>query len=78
MSVDDIKWAIPLQIPGKSPEGLEIAQSYSPSDPRNARVVIDACLPWNRRDTFPQTVRPSAELDARILAKFKDVLPKGH
>jgi UbiD family decarboxylase len=69
-------------------EGLEILRgcwstsldpmAYSPTDPRNARVVIDACLPWGRRDTFPQVVRPSAELDQRILAKFKDVLPKGH
>ena len=67
-------------------EGLEILRgcwstaldpmSYSESDPRNARVVIDACTPWNRRDTFPKTVRSSAELDARILAKFKDFLPK--
>jgi 3-polyprenyl-4-hydroxybenzoate decarboxylase len=52
--------------------------SYSPTDPRNARVVIDACKPWGRRDTFPQVVRSSPELDQRILAKFKDVLPKGH
>ena len=68
-------------------EGLEILRgcwstsldpmAYSPTDPRNARVVIDACQPWGRRDTFPQVVRPSAELDQRILAKFKDVLPKG-
>jgi len=68
-------------------EGLEIIRgcwstsldpmAYAPNDPRNARVVIDACIPWGRRDTFPQVVRPSAELDARILKKWKDVLPKG-
>jgi len=68
-------------------EGLEILRgcwstaldpmAYSATDPRNARVVIDACTPFGRRDTFPQVVRPSAELDQRILAKFKDVLPKG-
>jgi UbiD family decarboxylase len=68
-------------------EGLEILRgcwstsldpmAYSPTDPRNARVVIDACKPWSRRDTFPQVVRSSPELDQRILAKFKDVLPKG-
>ena len=27
--------------------------AYSHEDPRNARVVIDACKPWARRDTFP-------------------------
>jgi 4-hydroxy-3-polyprenylbenzoate decarboxylase len=69
-------------------EGLEILRgcwstsldpmSYSPSDPRNARVVIDACTPWGRRDTFPLVARSSAELDQRILKKWTDVLPKGH
>ena len=49
---------------------------YGPDDPRNARVVIDACKPYTRRDTFPVMVRNSKELDARIIAKFKDVLPK--
>ena len=29
-----------------------------------------------RRDTFPMVVRTSKELDARIRAKFEDVLPK--
>jgi len=50
---------------------------YGATDPRNSRVVIDACTPFLRRDTFPRVVRTSAELDQRILAKFKDVLPKG-
>jgi 4-hydroxy-3-polyprenylbenzoate decarboxylase len=67
-------------------EGLEILRgcwstsldpmAYGPGDPRNARVVIDACVPFGRRDGFPQVVRTSAELDQRILAKFRDVLPK--
>jgi 4-hydroxy-3-polyprenylbenzoate decarboxylase len=68
-------------------EGLEMIRgcwstaldpmSYSSTDPRNARLVIDACIPWGQRNTFPQVVRSSAELDQHILAKFKDVLPKG-
>ncbi|HEV3371216.1 MAG TPA: hypothetical protein VG145_01625, partial [Xanthobacteraceae bacterium] len=67
-------------------EGLEILRgcwstsldpmAYSATDPRNARVVIDACTPFGRRATFPQVVRTSPELDQRILAKFRDVLPK--
>jgi hypothetical protein len=52
--------------------------AYGPDDPRNARVVIDACKPFNRRDSFPLVVRSSKELDERIIKKFKDVLPKGH
>ena len=27
--------------------------AYSHDDPRNAKIVIDACKPWARRDTFP-------------------------
>jgi 4-hydroxy-3-polyprenylbenzoate decarboxylase len=51
--------------------------AYGENDPRNARVVIDACKPWRRRDTFPKVARSSAELDQRIRAKFGEVLPKG-
>ena len=36
---------------------------YSENDRRNARVVIDACMPWSRRDTFPPVVRNSQALD---------------
>ena len=46
------------------------------TDRRNSRVVIDACRPWRRRDTFPIVARNSPELDARIRAKWADVLPK--
>jgi len=51
--------------------------AYSPDDPRNARVVIDACRPWSRRDTFPIEARSSKELDELIRAKFGEDLPKG-
>ena len=51
--------------------------SYSETDPRNARVVIDACRPWSKRDTFPEVVRNSSGLDKRIRAKFASVLPRG-
>jgi UbiD family decarboxylase len=49
--------------------------SYSHEDPRNSRVVVDACKPFRRRDTFPIVARNSKELDARIMKKFRDVLP---
>jgi len=47
------------------------------TDRRNARVVVDACKPFARRDTFPTVARSSKELDARIRAKFGNDLPKG-
>jgi hypothetical protein len=49
---------------------------YSETDRRNARLVIDACRPWSRRDTFPPVVRNSAALDERIRAKFASILPR--
>src|SRR5262249_10532233 len=82
---NNVMWAMCTRFDPR--EGIEVLRgcwstaldpmSYAPDDPRNARVVIDACKPFNRRDTFPMVVRNSNELDARILAKFKDVLPKG-
>jgi UbiD family decarboxylase len=50
--------------------------SYSHEDPRNSRVVVDACIPYRRKDTFPIVARNSKELDDRIFKKFGDVLPK--
>ena len=51
--------------------------SYPPGNNSfNSRVVIDACIPWLRKATFPPVVRSSKPLDERIFAKFKDVLPK--
>lgn len=47
------------------------------SDRRNSRVVIDACIPFNRRKTFPIVARSSKALDARIRAKWAQDLPKG-
>ena len=49
--------------------------SYSHEDPRNSRVVVDACKPFRRRDTFPIVARNSPELDQRVREKWAHVLP---
>ena len=82
--MNKVMWAMCTRFEPR--EGLEILRGcwstvldpmcYGEDDPRNARVVIDACRPFKRRDTFPMVVRNSKELDQRIIAKFKDVLPK--
>lgn len=43
-----------------------------PADRRNlnSRMVIDACIPWNRKKDFPAVARCSPEAAARIKAKF--------
>ncbi|MCL6646173.1 MAG: UbiD family decarboxylase [Dehalococcoidia bacterium] len=83
--MNQVVWAM---CPRMDPrEGIEILRgcwstaldpmAYGPDDPRNARVVIDACKPWHRRDTFPVVARSSPELDDHIRRKFADVLPRG-
>ncbi len=47
------------------------------ADRRNARVVIDACKPWSRRDGFPAVARSSQALDRRIAEKWAHLLPDG-
>jgi 4-hydroxy-3-polyprenylbenzoate decarboxylase len=83
--MDQVVWAISTRFEPR--EGIEILRgcwstvldpmAYGSEDPRNARVVIDACKPWSRRDTFPIVARSSKELDARIRAKWAHVLPRG-
>ena len=37
--------------------------------------MIDACKPFQRRDTFPRVVRASEELEREVRAKFGKLLP---
>jgi UbiD family decarboxylase len=83
--IDKVIWAMCTRFDPR--EGLEILRgcwssaldpmAYSPQDPRNARVVIDACRPFGRRATFPREVRASAEVEELVRSKFGAFLPKG-
>ncbi|HEY6705952.1 MAG TPA: hypothetical protein VI010_17795, partial [Xanthobacteraceae bacterium] len=78
-------WAMCTRVDPR--EGIEVLRgcwstvldpmAYGSDDPRNARVVIDACRPWSRRDSFPRVARSSKQLDASIRAKWAHVLPRG-
>jgi len=80
-----VVWAMCTRLEPR--EGIEILRgcwstaldpmAYAPDDPRNARVVVDACKPFRRRDDFPAVARSSKALDERIRAKWGHVLPKG-
>jgi 3-polyprenyl-4-hydroxybenzoate decarboxylase len=82
--MNKVMWAMCTRFDPR--EGIEILRgcwstaldpmSYGTDDPRNARVVIDACKPFTRRGSFPIEVRNSEALDERIIKKFKDVLPR--
>jgi UbiD family decarboxylase len=84
--MNQVVWAMCTRFEPR--EGMEVLRgcwstaldpmAYSHDDPRNARIVIDACRPWNRRDTFPIVARSSRELDEKIRAKWAHVLPRGH
>ena len=47
------------------------------TDRRNSRVIIDACIPFRRKKTFPVIARSSKALDDRIRQKWAKDLPKG-
>jgi UbiD family decarboxylase len=55
--------------------GTSDPMNYGRGDQRNSRVVIDACRPWQRRETFPVAVGSSEDLDRRIHEKWAHVLP---
>jgi 4-hydroxy-3-polyprenylbenzoate decarboxylase len=83
-NMNDVIWAMCTRVDPR--EDVEIIRgcwsttldptSYAPADePRlNARMVIDACKPWARRETFPKVARSSPELDAKVRAKWASVL----
>ena len=84
-NMNDVIWAMCTRCDPK--DGVDILNgcwsthldpmSYSNEDRRNSRVVVDACIPFREKETFPAVARSSRELDERIRAKFADVLPEG-
>src|SRR5262249_673273 len=83
--MDQVVWAMCTRFDPR--EGMEVLRgcwstvldpmAYGGDDPRNARVVIDACKPWPRRDSFPPVARASQELGARIRRRWAHVLARG-
>jgi len=83
--MDQVVWAMCTRFDPR--EGMETLRgcwstaldpmAYGSDDPRNARVVIDACKPWSRRDSFPRVARATQELVDRIRTKWAHVLPRG-
>jgi 4-hydroxy-3-polyprenylbenzoate decarboxylase len=83
--MDQVVWAMCTRFDPR--EGMETLRgcwstaldpmAYGSDDPRNARVVIDACKPWSRRDSFPRVARATQGLVDRIRTKWAHVLPRG-
>jgi 4-hydroxy-3-polyprenylbenzoate decarboxylase len=55
--------------PMKSEDSVPEADTFY-----NTRAIIDACIPYERRKTFPQRNSYSREVKSKILAKWKDAL----
>jgi UbiD family decarboxylase len=84
-NIDEVIWAMSTRVDTR--EDIDIIEGgwSSALDPmcydgdtdrRNGRIIVDATKPFRRRNTFPIVARSSKDLDARIMAKFKDDLPK--
>jgi 4-hydroxy-3-polyprenylbenzoate decarboxylase len=83
-NIDDVIWAMCSRVDTR--EDIDIIEGgwSSALDPmcydgdddrRNGRIVINACRPWKRKDTFPIIARSSKALDERIRAKWAHALP---
>ena len=82
-NMNDVLWSMCTRCDPK--DGVDILNgcwsthldpmSYSHEDPRNSRVVVDACKPFKRRETFPIVARNSEALEKRIREKFGNLLP---
>lgn len=63
-------------VPGALSTALD-PMAYPDDHPMyNARVVVDACRPWHRRQTFPAATVTSAETHRRIREKFPDLVAR--
>ena len=78
-SLDEVIWAMGTRCDPK--EDLEITRRCwsSKIDPMifdqklyNSRVMVDACIPYERRSEFSPVAETSPELRARLMAKYKD------
>jgi UbiD family decarboxylase len=83
-NINDVIWAMSTRVDTR--EDIDIIEGgwSSALDPmcydgdtdrRNGRIIVNACKPFRRKDTFPIVARSSKELDARIIAKWKKDLP---
>ncbi len=80
-NTDEVIWAMCSRVDPR--EDVEILKRMwaSPLDPMayppdvrafNARMVIDACRPWERLQSFPPVARATPELRAKVREKFAD------
>ena len=82
---DDVLWALCSRVDVRHDlQRIDEARS-TPLDPMsyppehrdfNARLVIDACRPWHRRDSFPPVASAPPDLRRAAIEKWRDLLPE--
>jgi 4-hydroxy-3-polyprenylbenzoate decarboxylase len=82
--MNQVVWAMCTRFEPR--EGMEVLRgcwstaldpmAYSHDDPRNARIVIDACKPFGRRDTFRARCAPDRNWKRRSGRSSGKFLPK--
>jgi UbiD family decarboxylase len=79
---DRVLWAMVTRVDAREDVEILRRMQASPLDPIsyppgvqafNARMVIDACRPWERLASFPRVAQASPELRAQVRAKFPDL-----
>jgi 4-hydroxy-3-polyprenylbenzoate decarboxylase len=79
---DRVLWAMVSRVDPREDVEILRRMQASPLDPVsyppgvqafNARMVVDACRPWERLASFPRVAQATPELRARIRAKFPDL-----
>jgi UbiD family decarboxylase len=78
-NTDEVIWALCSRVDPREDVEILRRMQASPLDPMsypadvrafNARMVIDACRPWERLQSFPKVARANPELRRRIKEKF--------
>ena len=79
-SMFDVMWAMSTRC--DPPNDIDfIRRAWStPLDPlvteapfENNRAIVDACIPWHRKDTFPEVTETSPDFKAKMRKKFPDL-----
>jgi 4-hydroxy-3-polyprenylbenzoate decarboxylase len=79
---DRVLWAMVSRVDPREDVEILRRMQASPLDPVsyppgvqafNARMVVDACRPWDRLDAFPRVAQASPELRAKVRARFPEL-----
>jgi len=81
MNLDEVMWAVctrcepsdDIDIMRKSWGSKVDPLLDNPAVPYNTRALIDACRPFEKRDTFPRVAQASPALVRETIAKWKDL-----